>query len=216
MIKTLLIGLGVSVFALTAMAQEEEAPAMGFFITSVGVGQGADLGGLEGADAHCQTLAEAAGSTRTWAAYLSAKAEGGQAAVNARDRIGEGPWLNAKGVVIAANLDVLHYDNSNINYAMALNEKGYTINSGGMGNSPNQHDILTGTNLDGTVVDSEDGTCSNWTSSGEGNAMVGHHDRFRGTTPGSSWNSVHNSRGCSQEALQGSGGAGLFYCFATD
>ena len=213
--NTLILGLACATVAGSVVAQDE-MPEMGFFLTSVGVGNGADLGGLEGADAHCQALAEAAGSTRTWAAYLSAKAEGRMDAVNARDRIGTGPWHNAKGVVIAADLDVLHYDNSNINYAMALNENGYTVNSGGMGNSPNRHDILTGSNMDGTVTSAEDGTCSNWTSSDEGNAIVGHHDRFRGTTPGSSWNSVHPSRGCSQENLRASGGDGLFYCFATD
>ena len=196
----------------------EEQPPMTFFVTSVGVGNGADLGGLEGADKHCQALAEAADAKgNTWRAYLSTQAKDGEPAVSAKDRIGEGPWHNAKGVVIAANLDSLHYDNSNINYAGALNEYGNTINSGGMGNSPNQHDMLTGSNMDGTAISSDkDKTCSNWTNSGEGSAIVGHHDRFRRTTPGSSWNSVHPSRGCSQDALKSSGGAGLFYCFAID
>jgi hypothetical protein len=196
----------------------EEQPPMTFFVTSVGVGNGADLGGLEGADKHCQALAEAADAKgKTWRAYLSTQAKDGEPAVSAKDRIGEGPWHNAKGVVIAANLDSLHYDNSNINYAGALNEYGNTINSGGMGNSPNQHDMLTGSNMDGTAISSDkDKTCSNWTNSGEGSAIVGHHDRFRRTTPGSSWNSVHPSRGCSQDALKSSGGAGLFYCFAID
>lgn len=210
--------LGVVVAALSGMAfAQDEQPAMGFFVTSVGVGNGADLGGLAGADAHCQTLAEAVGSDRTWAAYLSAQAEGRTPAVNARDRIGTGPWANANGVVVATDLDVLHYDNSLLHYLNSVNENGNTINSGGMGNAPNMHDVLTGTNMDGTVFTPEsDGTCSNWTSSDEGNAGVGHHDRFRGSTPGSSWNNVHPSRGCSQENLQASGGAGLFYCFATD
>jgi len=187
-------------------------------VTSVGLGNGADLGGLEGADKHCQALAEAADAGgKTWRAYLSTQAKDGEAAVNARDRIGEGPWHNAKGVLIGADLDSLHYDNSNINYAGALNEYGNTINSGAMGNAPNQHDILTGSNMDGTAISSdEDRTCNNWTSSGEGAAMVGHHDRFRRSTPGSSWNSVHPSRGCSQDALKSSGGAGMFYCFAID
>ena len=196
----------------------EEQPPMTFFVTSVGVGNGADLGGLDGADKHCQALAEAADAKgKTWRAYLSTQAKDGEPAVSAKDRIGEGPWHNAKGVVIAANLDSLHYDNSNINYAGALNEYGNTINSGGMGNSPNQHDMLTGSNMDGTAISSDkDKTCSNWTNSGEGSAIVGHHDRFRRTTPGSSWNSVHPSRGCSQDALKSSGGAGLFYCFAID
>ena len=196
----------------------EEQPPMTFFVTSVGVGNGADLGGLDGADKHCQALAEAADAKgKTWRAYLSTQAKDGEPAVSAKDRIGEGPWHNAKGVVIAANLDSLHYDNSNIHYAGALNEYGNTINSGGMGNSPNQHDMLTGSNMDGTAISSDkDKTCSNWTNSGEGSAIVGHHDRFRRTTPGSSWNSVHPSRGCSQDALKSSGGAGLFYCFAID
>lgn len=202
------------------MAQSQQAtqeqPPMTFFVTSVGAGSGADLGGLDGADAHCQALAEAVDAGgKTWRAYLSTQAKNGAPAVNARDRIGAGPWHNAKSMQIAANVDSLHYDNSNINYAGALNERGNTVNSGGMGNSPNQHDILTGSNMDGTAVSGDDdATCSNWTSSGEGAAIVGHHDRFRRSTPGSSWNSAHPSRGCSQDALQSSGGAGLFYCFA--
>jgi len=185
---------------------------------SVGIGNGADLGGLEGADKHCQSLAEAAGETeKTWRVYLSTQSTDGAPAVNARDRIGEGPWHNKKGVQIATNVDSLHFDNSNINYTGAINENGNTINSGGMGNSPNEHDILTGSNMDGTAISGdEDRTCSNWTSSDEGSAMVGHHDRFRRATPGSSWNSVHPSRGCSLDALKSSGGAGLFYCFATN
>jgi len=210
--------LALSVSMAHAQDIAAEQPQMSFFVTSVGVGNGADLGGLEGADNHCQTLAEAAGSEgKIWRAYLSTQAVDGVAAVNARDRIGEGPWHNAKGAVIASSLDSLHYDNSNINYAGALNENGNTINSGGMGNAPNQHDILTGTNMDGTAYSSdEDRTCSNWTSSGEGSAIVGHHDRIRRGVPGSSWNSVHPSRGCSQDGLRASGGAGLFYCFAVN
>ena len=194
----------------------EEQPPMTFFVTSVGVGNGADLGGLEGADKHCQALAEAADAKgKTWRAYLSAQAKDGEPAVSAKDRIGEGPWHNAKGALIASDLDSLHYDNSNINYTGALNELGNTINSGGMGNAPNEHDILTGSNMDGTAISGdEDKSCSNWTSSNEGSAIVGHHDRFRFTTPGSPWNSAHPSRGCSQDALKSSGGAGLFYCFA--
>lgn len=223
MLKRLLLAILCCTFALTittAQSQQatEEQPPMTFFVTSVGVGNGADLGGLEGADNHCQSLAEAADAKgKTWRAYLSTQAKDGTPTVNARDRIGEGPWHNAKGVVIGADLDSLHYDNSNINYSGALNEYGNTINSGGMGNSPNQHDILTGSNMDGTALsEEEDKTCSNWTSSDEGSAIVGHHDRFRRSTPGSSWNSVHPSRGCSQDALKSSGGAGLFYCFAID
>ncbi len=222
--KQLAVAFG-GVLALTSSvaqsqqnADEEPPPPLSFFVTSVGAGKGADLGGLEGADTHCQMLAEAADAKeKTWQAYLSTQAGDGQAAVNARDRIGEGPWHNAKGVLIASDLESLHYDNSNINYTGALNERGNTINSGGMGNSPNQHDILTGSNMDGTAVSGDDDkTCSNWTSAGEGSAIVGHHDRFRFTTPGSSWNSAHPSRGCSLDALESSGGAGLFYCFAID
>ena len=209
----------MSTVMVQAQQNEEEQPPMTFFVTSVGTGNGANLGGLDGADQHCQKLAEAAGSTdQTWRAYLSTQESDGEPAVNARDRIGNGPWHNAKGVQIGANLDSLHYDNSNINYAGALNENGNTINSGGMGNTPNRHDILTGSQLDGTAFPpTEDMTCSNWTSGDEaGAAFVGHHDRFRRTTPGSSWNSVHKSRGCSQDKLKASGGDGLFYCFASD
>ena len=219
--KIVLFGFSIAMSTVIVQAQQntEEQQPMSFFVTSIGTGNGANLGGLEGADQHCQTLAEAAGSTgQTWRAYLSTQASDGQPAVNARDRIGNGPWHNAKGVQIGANLDSLHYDNSNINYAGALNENGNTINSGGMGNTPNRHDILTGSQLDGTAFPpTEDMTCSNWTSGDEaGAAFVGHHDRFRRTTPGSSWNSVHKSRGCSQDKLKASGGDGLFYCFASD
>jgi hypothetical protein len=148
---------------------------------------------------------------------LSAQASGGQPAVNARDRIGNGPWANAKGLIIGANVDDLHYNNGAINYEHALNEKGERVNSGASGDSPNMHDILTGTQLDGTAFPpGEDRTCGNWTKSGEGSAMVGHHDRFRRTTPGSPWNMAHPSRGCSQEDLVGTGGNGLFYCFAAE
>ena len=219
--KIVLIGSSIAMSTVMVQAQqnEEEQPPMTFFVTSVGTGNGANLGGLDGADQHCQKLAEAAGSTdQTWRAYLSTQESDGEPAVNARDRIGNGPWHNAKGVQIGANLDSLHYDNSNINYAGALNENGNTINSGGMGNTPNRHDILTGSQLDGTAFPpTEDMTCSNWSSGDDaGAAFVGHHDRFRRTTPGSSWNSVHKSRGCSQDKLKASGGDGLFYCFASD
>ena len=209
--NTVMMGLAYVALVGNAQAQDDEQPEMGFFITSVGSGNGGDLGGLAGADAHCQALAEAAGSDRDWAAYLSAKPN-----TDARDRIGDGPWYNARGTLIASDIDVLHYDNSNFTYANALDENGNSVNSGAMNNSPNRHDILTGSNMDGTVTGAEDGTCNNWTSDDDGNAIVGHHDRHRGRTPGSSWNSVHPSRGCSQEALRGSGGAGLFYCFAID
>jgi len=214
-------GGGDTTAATTAQAPPD-APGsdepMTFFITIVGLGNGGALGGLEGADNHCRTLAEAVGAgDRTWRAYLSTQASGGQPAVNARDRIGSGPWHNANGLLIASNLESLHYDNSNIRYEYALNERGETVNSGAMGDSPNHHDILTGTRMDGTAFPpGEDRTCNNWTSSAEGTAMLGHHDRYTRTTPGGSWNSAHPSAGCSQENLVQTGGAGLFYCFAAN
>jgi hypothetical protein len=190
-----------------------------FFVTSAGPGRGADLGGLEGADQHCQRLAQAAGAgSRTWRAYLSTQAAGGAAAVNARDRIGRGPWQNAKGVVIAKDVAELHGTN-NLTKQTALDEKGEVVK--GRGDSPNTHDILTGSQPDGTAfTGGQDMTCGNWTKSGtEGAAMVGHHDRtgLDESPPAKSWNSSHPSRGgCSQEALRGTGGAGLLYCFATN
>jgi len=198
--------------------QEHNPSPMGFFITSVGLGNGGDLGGLKGADAHCQNLAEAVGSgDREWRAYLSTQATKTEPAVNAIDRIGEGPWLNVKGVVIASNIESLLYDNSNINYEHALTEQGLKVNSRAFGDSPNKHDILTGTKIDGTAYPpGEDMTCSNWTSSKEGRAVLGHSDRYRRTVPGSPWNSAHRSRGCSHDELKVSGGDGLFYCFAAD
>jgi len=204
--------------APAAAQQDEEQLPMGFFITSEGPGNGGDLGGLEGADAHCQALAEAVGAgDRTWRAYLSTQATDGQTAVDARDRIGDGPWANAEGLQIAADVDDLHYNNANIRYEYALNERGERVNSGALGDSPSMHDILTGTRLDGTAFPpGEDRTCGNWTSSGEGSAMVGHHDRYRFDAPGSPWNTAHPSRGCSQEDLVATGGNGLFYCFAAE
>jgi len=205
-------------FSLGAGAEAQQSDIT-FFITSAGPGNGADLGGLEGADRHCQQLAEAAGAgDRTWRAYLSTQASGGAPAVNARDRIGEGPWQNAEGVVIARDLDELH-DGNNLNKETALTERGEVVS--GRGDSPNRHDILTGSQPDGTAFDGvEDRTCGNWTLSGaEGAAMVGHHDRqgLRDDAPSRSWNSSHPSRGgCSQEALRGTGGDGLFYCFAAN
>jgi len=208
----------LSLTAALSAQQDEEEPELGFFITSVGSGNGGDLGGLAGADAHCQALAEAAGAGhRTWRAYLSTQATGSEAAVNARDRIGSGPWANAEGVVIASSVDDLHYNNAAINYEHALDENVNSVNSAVNGDSPNMHDILTGTRMNGTAYPAgQDRTCSNWTSSDEGSAMVGHHDRFPFDTPGASWNSVHPSSGCSQEDLVGTGGAGLFYCFAVE
>ncbi|HUG75915.1 MAG TPA: hypothetical protein VML57_00340 [Burkholderiales bacterium] len=191
---------------------------MSFFITSEGPGNGADLGGLEGADAHCNTLAKAAGSKRTsWKAYLSTTQPGGEAGVNARDRIGEGPWRNAKGVVVGKNVADLHSANHNINKQTALTEKGETVK--GRGDTPNEHDILTGSDPAGMYSTAGgDTTCGNWTKSGEGSAIVGHHDRIglKDTRHMRSWNSSHGSRGCSQDLLRASGGAGLFYCFAAD
>ncbi|MEX2262236.1 MAG: hypothetical protein WD696_09810 [Bryobacteraceae bacterium] len=187
---------------------------MKFFITSAGSGNGAALSGLTGADQHCQALAKAAGAgNRTWHAYLSAGASGGQAAVNARDRIGKGPWSNSRNVVVAKSLDDLHGSSNNLNKQTALTEKGEVVN--GRGDKPNQHDILTGSQADGTAFSGDaDHTCKNWTSSGEGSAQVGHHDRQGGGAAGTSWNSAHPSKGCSQANLEGTGGSGRFYCFA--
>src|SRR5438093_1131242 len=186
---------------------------LGFFVTSTGPGKGADLGGLAGADRQCQTLAAAAGAGgRTWHAYLSTTGAGG---VNARDRIGSGPWKNAKGVVIAESVEQLHSANNNLTKQTALTEKGEPVN--GIDDTPNMHDILTGSQPDGRAFPTgKDTTCSNWTSSGEGSAFLGHHDR-KGTAPDASaqsWNSSHASRGCSQEGLKSTGGNGLLYCFA--
>jgi hypothetical protein len=210
------VALTLVLLSLSWMAnsQEQKSP-MTFFIASVGSGKGADLGGIAGADKHCQALAEAAGAgNRTWRAYLSTSAAEGKPAVNARDRIGKGPWQNAKGVVIAKNLDELHGKN-NLDRETALNEKGERVNA--RGDKPNMHDILTGSQADGRAfTGDEDRTCRNWTSSGEGAAMVGHHDRMglRDDEASRSWNTSHASRGCSQDALRSSGGNGLFYCFA--
>jgi hypothetical protein len=190
---------------------------MTFFVTSAGKGNGADLGGLEGADAHCNALAKAAGSKRTnWKAYLSTTAPGGDPGVNARDRIGKGPWRNAKGQVVASNVAQLHSAKNNLNKKTALTEKGEVVQ--GSGDKPNQHDILTGSDSAGMYSTAGgDTTCGNWTKSGEGSAIVGHHDRMglkKESWHMKSWNSSHGSRGCSQENLVSTGGAGLFYCFA--
>jgi hypothetical protein len=184
-----------------------------FFITSVGTGDGANLGGLKGADAHCQKLAATAGAGgRTWRAYLSTSAAAGQPAVNARDRIGPGPWYNAKGVLIAQNVAELHGENK-LTKETQLNEKGEVVN--GRGDTPNRHDILTGSQLDGTAfADGADHTCANWTSNSTGSAQVGHHDRQGGGANPTSWNNAHASKGCSQENLRATGGDALFYCFA--
>src|SRR4051794_35639271 len=201
-------------FGVSAPAQAQQG-AMSFFITSVGLGKGGDLGGLPGADRQCQSLAAAAGAgSRTWRAYLSTQGAGG---VNAKDRIGSGPWSNAKGVQIASNVADLHSSNNKINKESALDEKGMTVN--GRGDTPNRHDMLTGTQQDGTAVaGSEDATCSNWTSSadGQGNAVVGHHDLIGNTNGPNFWNYSHKTPGCAPANLQRVGGAGLFYCFAVN
>ncbi|MCW5697968.1 MAG: hypothetical protein KIS96_14705 [Bauldia sp.] len=196
-----------------AAAQNGDA-AMTFFITSVGMGNGGDLGGLAGADAYCQSLAEAAGAgSHTWRAYLSTIMDDSGPGENARDRIGEGPWHNAAGVQIAADLDELHSDAANINKETALNENGGLVN--GRGDEPNEHDILTGTKQDGTVAD--EGTCANWTSSSDdATAAVGHHDLVGNPAGINFWNYSHSTAGCSQDALVRTGGAGLLYCFAID
>ncbi len=211
--KSLVVAGTLFIMAMPNAIAAEDHP-MGFFVTSVGLGQGANLGGLEGADAHCTKLAETAGSTgRTWKAYLSTQ-EKGKRGVSARDRIGLGPWYNAHGELIASDVDQLHL-NPNIIMRTAVDESGNRVN--GRGDKPNRHDILTGSMADGTAYfprEKADHTCSNWTSSGEGNATVGHHDRHGGGN--TSWNAAHDSRGCGEADLPKSGGAGLFYCFAAD
>lgn len=200
----------------TLSAQDSDATAMNFFITSVGSGDGANLGGLAGADAHCAELASAAGSRgKTWRAYLSAHATEEMAAIDARDRIGFGPWYNAKGVEVASTLNALHSDFMALGKENSLDENGNTVN--GRGDSPNEHDILTGSSLAGNAIDDgADHTCNNWTSNAEGSAQVGHFDRTGGGSNPTSWNSAHGSRGCSQANLVATGGAGYFYCFAID
>ncbi|MGQ0651071.1 MAG: hypothetical protein ACT4P4_02200 [Betaproteobacteria bacterium] len=188
---------------------------MTFFVTSVGMGNGADLGGLAGADEHCNRLAREAGSKHvTWRAYLSTAMPGGDAGVNARDRIGRGPWFNARGTMIAKSVDELHSEEANVNKQTALTEKGAPVS--GRGDTVNMHDILTGSDPNGLFSTAGgDTTCNNWTSGSSGSAIVGHHDRvgLKDTRHMRSWNSSHGSRGCSQESLRASGGAGLFYCF---
>lgn len=211
--------VGATLLACAHMQQ----PDMSFFVTSVGKGKGADLGGLAGADAHCAALAGAAGSTqKNWRAYLSTTAPGGEAGVNARERIGKGPWRNAKGVLIATDVEDLHSSNNKINKANALTEKGAGVS--GRGDPVNMHDILTGSDPAGNYSTAGgDTTCGNWTngtaaSAAEGSAIVGHHDLqgLKDTRHMKSWNSSHGSRGCTQDALKSSGGAGLFYCFAAN
>lgn len=187
-----------------------------FFITSVGPGNGGKLGGLSGADAHCQALAAAEyAGDHTWRAYLSTAAGNGQAAVHARDRIGSGPWYNAEGLLIATNIRELHSSNNRIDKNRAATERLNPVN--GVGDTPNTHDMLTGSRQNGTAfTGTDDQTCNNWTSDDEGSAQVGHHDRLGQGDDSASWNSAHSTNGCSQQNLESSGGAGLFYCFAID
>ena len=223
--KRLLAALAIAVLfsSYAVVAQQPPTPPqpMTFFVASAGPGNGANLGGLAGADRQCQTLATAVGAgSRTWHAYLSASASGGQSAVNARDRIGQGPWYNAKGARIAQSVADLHGDTlemarrgNNLSKQFALTEKSEIVN--GVGDTPNRHDILTGSQLDGTAfTDGADHTCQNWTSGTTGTAQLGHSDRNGGGN--TSWNSAHPSRGCSQENLVATGGAGLLYCFAVN
>lgn len=204
--------------AARAQRKPPQFPNMTFFITSESGPDGANFGGIEGADKHCQTLATKAGAgNKTWHAYLSTQATNDKPAINARDRIGKGPWVNTEGVEVAANVDELHSDDNEINVEIGRAENGRRIP--GRQFVVNQHDILTGSTAEGRAFPpGEDMTCGNWTKHGEGGAMLGHHDRMglRDDAPSKSWNSSHRSRGCSAAALKSSGGAGLLYCFAVD
>jgi hypothetical protein len=217
------LAVAVVVMTLTAVASfrvSAQQNQMSFFVTSAGSGNGANLGGVAGADKICQNLAAAAGAgNRMWRAYISAAAAAGQPAVNAKDRIGKGPWMNVKGVVIAKSVEDLHSDSNNLKKDTALTEKGTVVN--GVGDTPNQHDILTGSQSDGTLAMAADGspaTCSNWTAAtdGMGAAQLGHVDRMGRGATGSSWNNAHPSRGCSQANLVATGGNGYLYCFAAN
>jgi hypothetical protein len=210
------VAMALPTLSIVAQQDDDEPLGMSFFVTSVTIGDGGNLGGLAGADAHCQVLASAAGGgNRTWRAYLSTQGAGG---VNARDRIGSGPWANAVGLIMATNVESLHYDNSNFNWEHSLDENGNQFASRIDGDPDfSEHDVLTGSQIDGTAMPSDqDQTCNNWTSNDEGSARVGHADRYSFTTPGSPWNSSHGTPGCTQENLVTVGGAGLLYCFATD
>jgi hypothetical protein len=220
MSKTLAIPffLSAALIATAAVPAGADATSMSFFVTSTGMGDGANLGGLDGADAHCAALAKAAGSPKTnWKAYLSTTAPQGEAGVNARDRIGKGPWQNVKGEVIANNLEELHSEKNNLTSDTALTEKGGVVK--GRGDDPNEHDVLTGSDPMGMYSTAGgDTTCQNWTSNNEGSAIVGHHDRvgLKDTRHMTSWNSSHGTAGCSSDALKKTGGNGYFYCFATE
>lgn len=208
--RIVILGFALALVAPSASSVDAQGNSLSFFITSTNPGKGADLGGLAGADAHCAALAKATGAgTRVWRAYLSTTGADGKPGVNAKDRIGAGPWFNVKGVQVAASVADLHSDNNKLSKENSLTEKGEVLN--GRGDTPNMHDVLTGSNLDGTASTN---TCNNWTSSAEGSANVGHHDRQGGGANPTSWNNAHASKGCSIENLRGTGGDGRFYCFA--
>jgi len=215
--RTVVVAAVAVVAVLAACGSMSGKTGPSFFVTSTGPGKGADLGGLAGADKHCQSLATAAGlGNRTWHAYLSQQATTTVPAVNAADRIGKGPWTNTKGVVVATDVAQLHGAN-NLSKATALTETGAVVN--GRGDTPNMHDVLTGSQPNGSAIAGNvNTTCANWTSSGEGSAMLGHSDRtgLDDSVPAKSWNSSHMSRGCSADSLKATGGAGFFYCFAAD
>ncbi len=210
--RFVVLGFALALVSPSASSVDAQGNSLSFFITSTNSGKGADLGGLAGADAHCAALAKGAGAgNRVWRAYLSTTAADGKPGVNAKDRIGTGPWFNAKGVQVAASVADLHSDNNKLSKENSLNEKGEVNN--GRGDTPNRHDILTGSNLDGTATTA---TCGNWTNGaqGGGGAQVGHHDRQGGGQNPTSWNSAHATPGCSIEELRKVGGEGYFYCFA--
>ena len=215
---SLIVGAAAVVVLAGCSSMMPGKTGMSFFVTSVNPGKGGDLGGLAGADAHCQKLATAAGAgNRSWRAYLSTQPSNSGPGVNARDRIGSGPWQNAKGVVVAGDLEQLHGSGSNLNKQTALTETGAVVN--GRGDSPNLHDVLTGSQPNGSFIAGDaNTTCANWTMGDKGSAMVGHHDRtgLDDSAPAKSWNSSHLSRGCSLDQLKTTGGAGLYYCLAAD
>ena len=216
-LKLALLASAAALGACAPMASTSQSP-MSFFVTSANPGKGADFGGLAGADAYCQRLATSANAgNKNWRAYLSTTASGGSPAVNARDRIGRGPWQNAKGIVVATSVDDLHSANNKLNKQNSLTEKGEGIS--GRGDAVNMHDMLTGSTEDGRIdTSAPDTTCGNWTKSGEGSATVGHHDRtgLDESAPAKSWNASHATKGCGMDALKSTGGAGLLYCFAAN
>ena len=216
-LKFAFLAVTATLAACAPMSGASKNP-MSFFVTSANPGKGADLGGLAGADAYCQALADSVqAGGKTWRAYLSAAPQGASPAVHARDRIGRGPWQNAKGMVVATSVDDLHGLGNRLNKQTALTEKGDPIS--GRGDAVNRHDILTGSTADGRLdTSAPDTTCGNWTKSGEGSAIVGHHDRtgLDESAPAKSWNASHATKGCGVDALKSTGGAGLLYCFAAN